>query len=68
VSDLSNQQNTTAKTLGSEQARAAEPQIRTQGETAALLKILQLDADLRRIETERELIYYLGSESRAVLG
>ena len=68
MSDLSNQRNTTAKTLGSGQARAAEPQNRTQGETAALLKILQLDADLRRIETERELIYYLANETRPVLG
>lgn len=68
MSNLSNQQNTTAKSLGSGQARVAEPQNRTQGETAALLKILQLDADLRRIETERELIYYLANETRPVLG
>lgn len=61
MSDLSNLQNTTAKTLSSVQSRA-------QGETAALLRILQLDADVRRIETERELVYYLANETRSVLG
>ncbi|WP_324755285.1 efflux RND transporter periplasmic adaptor subunit [Roseovarius sp. Pro17] len=30
--------------------------------------MLQLDADLRRVETERELIYYLANETRSVLG
>ncbi|WP_341224295.1 efflux RND transporter periplasmic adaptor subunit [Loktanella salsilacus] len=37
-------------------------------ETAALLRVMQLDSDLRRIETERELIYYLANETRSVLG
>lgn len=37
-------------------------------ERAALLRLLQLEADLRRIESERELIYHLANESRAVLG
>lgn len=41
---------------------------RASKETAALLKVLQLDSDLRRIETERELIYYLANETRSVLG
>ncbi|MAE91989.1 MAG: hypothetical protein CMI67_20830 [Pelagibaca sp.] len=48
--------------------RVVEQQNRTQGETAALLRILQLDADVRRIKTERELIYYLANETRSVLG
>jgi len=41
---------------------------RASKDTAALLKVLQLDADLRRIETERELVYYLANETRSVLG
>ncbi len=41
---------------------------RSSTETAALLKVLQLDADLRRVESERELIYYLANETRSVLG
>lgn len=45
----------------------AAPQ-RTSKDTAALLKVLKLDADLRRVETERELIYYLANETRSVLG
>ncbi len=45
-------------------ARAERPA----NETAALLRVLQLDADLRRIETERELVFYLANETRTVLG
>ena len=37
-------------------------------ERTALLRLLQLEADMRRIPTERELIYHLANESRAVLG
>lgn len=36
--------------------------------TAALLRLLQLEADIRRIETPRELVFHLANESRGVLG
>ncbi|MCV6594924.1 MAG: HlyD family efflux transporter periplasmic adaptor subunit [Silicimonas sp.] len=38
------------------------------GDTASLLRILQLEADIRKIESARELVYHLANESRAVLG
>lgn len=41
---------------------------RSQKETSALLKILQLEADLRKVHSERELTYFLANETRAVLG
>lgn len=68
MSDLSNQQDPSAKSSTPVRTRVVEQQNRTQGETAALLRILQLDADVRRIKTERELIYYLANETRSVLG
>ena len=37
-------------------------------QTAALLRIVQLEADLRRSATVEELIYHLANESRSVLG
>ncbi len=37
-------------------------------QSVSLLRLLQLEADIRRIETERELIYHLANESRSVLG
>ncbi len=38
------------------------------GQTSALLQLLQLEADIRHIETTRELVFHLANESRAVLG
>lgn len=35
---------------------------------AALLRLLQLEADIRRVATQRELAYHIANESRAVLG
>jgi len=37
-------------------------------EYTALLRVLQFDVDLRRIDTEKELIYYLANETRPILG
>ncbi|TNF57670.1 MAG: HlyD family efflux transporter periplasmic adaptor subunit [Rhodobacteraceae bacterium] len=36
-------------------------------QTAALLRLLQLEADVRRIETLRELVFHMANESRSVL-
>ncbi|MHA6264412.1 efflux RND transporter periplasmic adaptor subunit [Arenibacterium sp. CAU 1754] len=41
---------------------------RDQDEKAALLRILQLESEMRRIPTERELIFHIANESRPVLG
>lgn len=41
---------------------------REQDEKAALLRILQLEADIRRVNSPRELAFHLANESRAVLG
>lgn len=68
MSDLSNQQNPRENSFSSARKRDPEQQPRAHGETAALLRILQFDADIRRIKTERELIYYLANETRLVLG
>jgi hypothetical protein len=38
------------------------------GQTAALLRLIQLEADVRRVETEREMVFHLANESRRVLG
>jgi multidrug resistance efflux pump len=37
-------------------------------QTAALLRLLQLEADIRRIESVKELVFHLANESRGVLG
>ena len=44
------------------------PANKSGGERAGLLHLLQLEAGMRRIETERELIFHLANESRSVLG
>lgn len=67
MSDMS-KQGTPSAAAQVERTGAAGRQDQKPGETAALLRILQLDTDLRRIESERELIYYLANETRAVLG
>ena len=36
--------------------------------TTALLRLLQLEADIRRVRTEPELIFHMANESRGVLG
>jgi hypothetical protein len=47
---------------------AKNPDTRSQKDTSALLKILQLESDLRKIRSERELTYFLANETRTVLG
>lgn len=47
--------------------RTSPPQ-QSLDERAALLRLLQLESDMRRIPSERELIYHLANESRAVWG
>lgn len=37
-------------------------------QTSALLRLLQLEADIRRLETDRELMFHMANESRGVLG
>ena len=54
------------------QTSGASPQVShaavEKGQTSALLQLLQLEADIRHIETTRELVFHLANESRAVLG
>ncbi len=61
----------TAPTLQPETPKAnPTTRLREAGEEdqiAALLRLLQHEADVRRIETLRELVYHLANESRAVL-
>lgn len=42
-------------------------EMNSRDDTAALLRLLQLEADVRRIETNKELVYHLANESRGVL-
>lgn len=39
-----------------------------EGQYAALLRLLQLEAEIRRVESERELVFHIANESRGVLG
>jgi len=60
-------ENTPGERPAPQTVRTLTPK-KTADERAALLRLLQLEADMRRIPTERELIYHLANESRAVLG
>lgn len=53
---------------GAAAAQPAAAQNRAAAETAGLLRVMQLDADVRRIASERELMFYLANEARTVLG
>lgn len=57
-----------AETAPTARATATVSGARGAAETAGLLRVMQLDADVRRIASERELIYYLANEARTVLG
>ncbi|GED21232.1 efflux RND transporter periplasmic adaptor subunit [Halomonas halmophila] len=56
------------KTFTNPHAGQSSTEGHSAGSAAGLLRILQFEADLRRIESERELAFYLANESRQVLG
>ncbi len=63
--------NSLAPTLGEPLGSTLPPSGRgaeNSGQTAALLRLLQLEADIRRVATDRELVFHMANESRGVLG